>query len=132
MSRENSRHFISRATAGSSWIRCFIPWAGWIDEAEHEFDMNLTKKNCRGIIVLFFTVATVKKSKNFSIHIERQVWRKFLPSGIKNISRILPIMNSIRFSMILPTFNKLSVIKIKVWDVSSHLKNIYSMNLLDC
>ena len=51
ISRENSRHFISRATAGSDikdllaveYVVLFYE-AGCIDEVEHEFDMNPTKK----------------------------------------------------------------------------------------
>ena len=47
MSLENSRNFISRATAGSKRnliSRVFERHeARWIDEVEHEFDMNLTQ-----------------------------------------------------------------------------------------
>ena len=38
-----------------------------------------------------YTFDSVKKSKNFFIHIEREAWRKFLPSGIKKFLLFLTL-----------------------------------------
>ena len=72
-----------------------MKWWGtaWILHESDDYLLFITLlKKCTFLTLSkVYTFDSVKKSKNFFIHIEREAWRKFLPSGIKFVKLVLEV-----------------------------------------